>query len=87
MNGVIVYDNKCVFQRLDFVRNLTYLTIYRFEGKIMELYYASKFNNMTSLWHQITSLCQSSYAQMLEMNGTLFCAILIAVLWVAVTYK
>ena len=35
---------------------------------------------MTSQWRQVTSLCQSSYAQMLEIMKALFCVISVAVL-------
>ena len=33
-----------------------------------------------SQWRQVTSLCQSSYAQMLEIMKALFCVISVAVL-------
>ena len=51
MNDVIVCDNfKYVCQLLDFFRHLTIclMSIFSFEGKIMELDFPNKFNNMTS---------------------------------------
>ena len=55
---------KIIYVLANFVSDtliLKYFSPYvYFEGK---LDFVNKFNNMTSPWHLITSLCQSSYAQ------------------------
>lgn len=51
--------------------------------KYFSLYgcFDGNFNNMTSWWRHIALLCQSNYAQNLEMMGTLLCVILVVVAW------
>ena len=50
VNDVIVYVIVYVCQLLDFFRHLTIclMSIFSFEGKIMELDFANKFNSMSS---------------------------------------
>ena len=47
----------------------------------------NKSSNMTSWCRRITSLCQSSYAQKLEIMSTLFCVVLMAVAWAVLKLK
>ena len=78
-----VEDHLCVSQlpwfiwvlSLSFSRFNVYVY---FEGNLDS---ANKFNNMTSSWRYFTSLCQSSYAQKLEMMSILLPVILVAVGW------
>ena len=60
----IIYELANFF---DFIPTLLFKYFPRYVYFEENLDSANKFNNMTSQWRQITSLCQSTYAQTLEM--------------------
>ena len=55
-----------------------FLPFVYFEGNLDS---GNKFNNMTTWWRHIASLCQSSNAEKLKMMSTLLCVILVAARW------
>lgn len=69
---------KCVSQLLDFIRHVTYLSIFRFMDTLREFEFRQQIHIMTSNY---VIVAQLSYAEMMDIMSTLFYVILVAVSW------